>query len=62
MAAGQRAVEPPVPIPNTEVKHSSVLGGSEVFGLAKPRKLAAISFCTNDIDQSRKGYKGEFHL
>lgn len=38
---GQRVVDPPVPIPNTEVKHDSVPGGSAVFGRAKPGKLVA---------------------
>jgi hypothetical protein len=38
--AGQRAREPPKPIPNLEVKPRSVPGFSAVFGRAKPGKLA----------------------
>ena len=37
--AGQRARDPPEPIPNSEVKPHSVRGISVVFGYAKPRKL-----------------------
>ena len=40
MVADHRAWEPPVPIPNTEVKLRSVFGCSVVFGHANPRKLA----------------------
>ncbi len=40
-ATGQRAWEPPEPIPNSEVKPRSVHGGSVVFGDAKPWKLVA---------------------
>ena len=39
-AAGQRARDPPEPIPNSEVKPRSVSGISVVFGHAKPEKLA----------------------
>ena len=39
--AGQRARDPPDPIPNSEVKPRSVFGISVVFGHAKPGKLAA---------------------
>ncbi len=38
---GQRAWDPPEPIPNSEVKPRSVCGISDVFGFVKPRKLAA---------------------
>lgn len=44
---GHRVVDLPVQVvnrgtvPNTEVKHDSVFGGSVVFGHAKPRKLVA---------------------
>jgi hypothetical protein len=39
--AGQRAWDPPEPIPNSEVKPRSVSGISVVFGHVKPEKLAA---------------------
>ncbi len=39
--AGQRARDPPEPIPNSEVKPCSVSSGSVVFGHAKLEKLAA---------------------
>ena len=38
--AGQRAREPPEPIPNSEVKPCSVSSVSVVFGHAKLEKLA----------------------
>ena len=38
---GQRAWDPPDPIPNSEVKPRSVCDISDVFGFAKSRKLAA---------------------
>ncbi len=38
--AGQRARDPPDPIPNSEVKPRSVPGCSVVFGHANPGKLA----------------------
>jgi hypothetical protein len=40
--AGQRARDPPDPIPNSEVKPRSVSGASVVFGHVKPEKLAAL--------------------
>jgi hypothetical protein len=39
--AGQRARDPPDPIPNSEVKPRSVFGVSVGLGHVKPRKLAA---------------------
>ena len=47
MVTGQRAWDPPEPIPNSEVKPRSVCDTSVVFGYAKSRKLVA-TFLTNN--------------
>ncbi len=41
LVTGQRAWDPPEPIPNSEVKPRSVCDISVVFGYAKSRKLVA---------------------
>ena len=63
--AGQRAREPPEPIPNSEVKPCSVSSGSVVFGHAKLEKLATplqmepkySKFITNRGIESLRGLK-----
>ena len=63
--AGQRAREPPEPIPNSEVKPCSVSSVSAVFGHAKLEKLAtplkmegkSSKFITNRNTESLQGLK-----
>ncbi len=45
--AGQRARDPPDPIPNSEVKPCSVSGVSVVFGHVKPEKLVALCYLSS---------------
>ena len=47
LVTGQRAWDPPEPIPNSEVKPRSVCDISVVFGYAKSRKLVATFYPLN---------------
>ena len=50
--AGQRARDPPDPIPNSEVKPRSVPGCSVVFGHANPGKLATPLRFTANLEEN----------
>ena len=50
MVTGQRAWDPPEPIPNSEVKPRSVCDISVVFGYAKSRKLVATFSINNKLE------------